>query len=266
MKHTHTDRQPRLAAQRGFSLVELSVAVVIAVFLLAGLFTVFQGTRTTSADQTALAQLQDNERMALSIITDTVQSAGYFPGAPTNTLTQELPADGGHPTAGQSISGWDNGAQGVNLQIRYVTAPNDGILNCMGTSNTTGAPVTWLNTFSVSTSNQLLCSNGNGVTGVAIANGVQSLNVRYAVNTTASTQGTANTNCPADSYVLPDNMTTLDWSNICAIEVTLVFINPLYQLTTNGPIDTNQPATVTIQRLIGIPTKSGVSNVTITAS
>ena len=83
MKRIHP-RKTRLifAAQRGFSMVELVVAMSIGVFLLAGLFTILQGTRHASSDQTALAQLQDNERIAMSVMTDIVQAAGYFPGAP----------------------------------------------------------------------------------------------------------------------------------------------------------------------------------------
>ena len=116
---------------RGFSLIELIVAMSIAVFLLAGLFTILQGTRHTSSDQTALAQLQDNERVAMSVMTDIVQAAGYFPGAPTAVLTTELAATGQFATAGQAIAGTDNGAQGVNLLIRFETANNDRIYNCL---------------------------------------------------------------------------------------------------------------------------------------
>ncbi|HEX4675668.1 MAG TPA: prepilin-type N-terminal cleavage/methylation domain-containing protein [Steroidobacteraceae bacterium] len=259
MKTVHARRTRQIfAAQRGFSVIELVVAMTIAVFLLAGLFTILQGTRHTSSDQTALAQLQDNERIAMSVMTDIVQAAGYYPGAPTAVLTTELPVTGQFATAGQAVAGTDNGAQGVNLLIRFETANNDRIYNCFG-ANTTGAVQVYVNTFSVNANNQLTCSNG--VTTAAIANGVQSMVVRYAVNTSSAS---ANSNCPADRYLLTSEMTTaIYWTNVCAVEVKLTFINPLYQPVPGGPTTPGQNPTVVFTRLIGIMSKSGVNSVTV---
>ena len=67
--------------QRGFSLVELSIAILIALFLLGGLVTLVMGTRRTNATQSALSQLQDNERIAMTLITNVVQQAGYYSGS-----------------------------------------------------------------------------------------------------------------------------------------------------------------------------------------
>jgi type IV pilus assembly protein PilW len=260
MKRIHTRRTRQIfAAQRGFSLLELVVAMSIAVFLLAGLFTILQGTRHTSSDQTALAQLQDNERIAMSVMTDIVQAAGYFPGAPTNVLTTELGVNGSFATAGQSVAGTDNGAQGINLLVRFETAGGDRIYNCFGSNPVGGANTIYVSTFSVNANNQLTCSNGN--TTAAIANGVQSLVARYAVNTSSTS---TNSNCPADRYLLTAEMTqAIYWTNVCAVEVTLTFINPLYQPIPGGPITPGQPATVQFQRLIGIMSKSGVNSVTV---
>jgi type IV pilus assembly protein PilW len=260
MKRIHARKTRQIfAAQRGFSMIELVVAMSIAVFLLAGLFTILQGTRHTSTDQTAIAQLQDNERIAMSVMTDIVQAAGYFPGAPANVLTTELGVSGAFTTAGQSVAGTDNGAQGVNLLIRFETAGGDRIYNCFGSNPAGGGPTVYVSTFSVNANNQLTCSNG--ATTAAIANGVQSMVVRYAVNTSSTT---TNSNCPADRYLLTSDMTVpIYWTNVCAVEVTLTFINPLYQPIPGGHIDTNQPATVVFTRLIGIMSKSGVNSVTV---
>jgi type IV pilus assembly protein PilW len=260
MKRVHTRRTRQIfAAQRGFSMLELVVAMSIAVFLLAGLFTILQGTRRTSSDQTALAQLQDNERIAISVMTDIVQAAGYFPGAPANVLTTELPVIGSFVTAGQSVAGTDNGAQGVNLLIRFETAGGDRIYNCFGSNPAGGGNTIYTNTFSVSANNQLTCSNGT--TTAAIANGVQSMVVRYAVNTSSTS---TNSNCPADRYLLTAEMTqAIYWTNVCAVEVKLTFINPLYQPIPGGPKTPGQPSTVEFTRLIGIMSKSGVNSVTV---
>ncbi len=260
MKRIHTRRTYQVfAAQRGFSMLELVVAMSIAVFLLAGLFTILQGTRHTSTDQTALAQLQDNERIAMSVMTDIVQAAGYFPGAPTAVLTQELLANAQFATAGQSVAGTDNGAQGVNLLIRFKTAGGDRIYNCFGSNPVGGGPTPYVNTFSVNANNQLTCSNGT-IT-AAIANGVQKLEVRYAVNTSSTS---TNSNCPADRYLTTAQMTQpIYWTNVCAVEIKLTFTNLLYQPVPGGPTTPGQPQTVVFTRLIGIMSKSGVNSVTV---
>ena len=77
----------RLNGQRGFSLVELMIAMLIALFLLGGLITLVMGTRQTNSTQSQLSQLQDNERIAMTLIGNVVQKAGYFPNPTTQTLS-----------------------------------------------------------------------------------------------------------------------------------------------------------------------------------
>ena len=50
--------------QRGFTLVELMIAVVIGLFLVGGLLTLVQAMKRTTVSQSGLSQLQENERMA----------------------------------------------------------------------------------------------------------------------------------------------------------------------------------------------------------
>jgi type IV pilus assembly protein PilW len=268
MKQMRMHPTPRtLCGERGYSLIELSVAMVIAVFLLGGLFTILQGTRHTSTDQSALSELQDNERLAMSMITDVIQSAGYFPNAPVNTLEQALLVDGARfPTAGQSISGSPNGAQGDNLVVRFQTAGKDGVLNCVGKSNpnvdlTPAGYVVYVNTFQVNTSNQLTCQPNTGIAAVPLVNNVQRLEILYGVNSSATA---ANSNCPADTYIATAAMTTLNWTNVCTIMVKITFINPLYQPVSTIPPTPGQPRTVTFRRVIGLMGKSGVDVVNFT--
>jgi type IV pilus assembly protein PilW len=69
-----------LHREHGYTLLELMIAILIALFLLAGLLTLAMGTRKTSTTQSQLAQLQDNERIAMTLMTNVIQQAGYFPG------------------------------------------------------------------------------------------------------------------------------------------------------------------------------------------
>ena len=66
-------------AQRGYTLIELSISIIIALFLMAGLLTLVMHTRNTSTTQIQLQQLQENERIAMTVLANVIQEAGYFP-------------------------------------------------------------------------------------------------------------------------------------------------------------------------------------------
>jgi type IV pilus assembly protein PilW len=262
MKPAHLPRSCLPARQGGYSLIELMVAMALAVFLLAGLFTIFQGTRHTSTEQTELAQLQDNERLAMTILTDVIQQAGYYPSPATNNQATELPVDGARfPTAGQGVSGSTNSAaQGDNLVVRYATNQLDGVLNCVGgTNSTNGNSYVWTQTFQVNTQGQLTCQPNTGIAAMALVNNMVSMTLQYGVNTTATTSAA---NCPADTYVPTASMTTLYWTNVCSVSITLTFANPLYQPSGQPNPTPGQPQNVTFQRVVGIMGKSGTDVIT----
>ena len=62
----------------GFTLVELLVSIVIAMFLLGGVMTIVQDTRRATSSQTQSTQLQDSVRLAMTMLTDVIQAAGYY--------------------------------------------------------------------------------------------------------------------------------------------------------------------------------------------
>ena len=68
----------KLAKQAGVSLVEVLVALVISLFLLAGIVQVYLGNKTTFAFTNALAEIQENGRYALDIMTQDVRMAGEW--------------------------------------------------------------------------------------------------------------------------------------------------------------------------------------------
>src|SRR5579863_9969258 len=132
-RHLHVPRD-----ERGFTVVELMVALLIGLFLLGGLLTLVDDNRRTFSSQNQLSQLQDAERVAMTMITDVVQTAGYFPDPTSNTATLALPGVGAF-AAGQALTGTYNAAApGDTITVRYATTTGDGILNCIGQTNTSG--------------------------------------------------------------------------------------------------------------------------------
>ncbi len=175
--------------QSGFTLVELMIAMTIALFLVGGLVTLVDGMKRASLSQDGMSQLQDNERMAATLMTDVIQSAGYFPNQTGTTAALTFPVTGPFTTAGQAIVGTDAAAPGDTITVRYATwgtnAPNfDNTINCMG--NTNPSPMLFTNKFSVVTDaagkTYLACSL-NGLAPVQLASGITDLQISYGVQT-----------------------------------------------------------------------------------
>ncbi len=69
-------RQPHFAP-RGFSLVELMVAMALSLILLGGVVAIFASSKTTYETTDRLSRIQENGRFALDTITRDIRSSGY---------------------------------------------------------------------------------------------------------------------------------------------------------------------------------------------
>ena len=223
--------------RRGYTLIEVLIALLIALFLLAGLGTMVAGTRTTSTNQSSLAQLQDEERLAMSVLNDVIQTAGYFDTNPTDptyywTAATAFPAavttsgGPGNPSlaAGQILGGTHtSGSSPDTIAVRYGTSGNDGIINCNGGTST--VPTTYVNFFFVKTTgttSQLQCSiDGAAGDAIVLVDNVVNLQIWYGISTVA---GVTN----ADTYKTADLMTATDWPNVVSARVILTLNNPLF--------------------------------------
>jgi type IV pilus assembly protein PilW len=279
MKHERTCATR--TTERGFTVTEIMVAITLAVFLLMGLFSVLQQSRNANNETSALSQLQDDERVAMTILTDTIQQAGYTPTA--NGSDQALfVADGVFANQGQLFIGGAGAVIGDVLTLRYVLANNDTALTCLGTMNTTGADKVFKETFEINIFNgqqALACSSDNGVAEQPLVNNVVNLSFQFAVNTTSATSSTpfntvgpnteASNNmgngCPADTYIpTTAPLSAADWTNVCAVKVDITFINPLYQPPGQANPTPGQQPYVTFERVIGVRSKGGVNVTTVT--
>ncbi|MDB6046824.1 MAG: putative type 4 fimbrial biosis transrane pilW-related protein precursor [Gammaproteobacteria bacterium] len=256
MKATSTQYLRRDSGrQSGFTLIEMSIAMAVALFLLAGLFSIVQGTRTTYGNQNSLAQLQDGERLAMTLVTDVVQASGYFPDPHTYTAAQFLqPITVGAASvaAGQTISGtYSTADPGDSLTVRYTTASGDNIINCVGGTNTTGAPASYVNTFQV-VGGYLVCSPTNGGAVSQLVNGLTRMDVWYGVKRDFTVSDYS-----VDTYVRANAMTVADWSNISSVKVLLTFKNPLF-----GQPGQTSVASQTIQftRIVAVMNRAGVKS------
>ncbi len=232
--------------QSGFTMIELMVALLIGLFLMGGLMTLLQNNRKAFSSQSLLGQLQDSERLAMTMMSGVIQQSGYFPDPTLNSPSTSLPAVGTTFAAGQGLYG-STTAGSDTIIARYATAPGDGILNCRGTSNpaTSVTNAIYSNAFSIAVTggvSQLVCTDQGGNV-YPLVNGVTKLQVLYGVSTSA----TNTTN--VDTYMTAAQVTAATaWNNVISAKVTLTFTNPLY-VSTNVQ---GQPPTILVQRYITI--------------
>jgi type IV pilus assembly protein PilW len=209
--------------QRGLTLIELMVGLVLGLFVLAGLLALFVGNKQTYRAQDAAADLQANARFALEILNREARKAGYR--AAFVTPAQAFPAVTGF-AAGQVVAGTDSPSP--RLSLRYQgsgTGTGDGWMrDCLGANLAGGA----LATVALSVGGQDLQCSVNGGAAQPLLGGVQALRFTYGVDTS---------NPPdfyADSYVAAASVP--DWSRVASVRIELLLVT-----AEDGLTDAPQP-------------------------
>jgi type IV pilus assembly protein PilW len=252
MKHlVPSETNPPRSREAGFTLVELMVTVLIGLFLLGGLISLVGGMKRSQGTQNDMATLQDNERLAMTLLTNVIESAGYYPDPSSNPVDAELPAIAGtFAISGQPIFGTLAAtvpAPGNTVSARYVSAGGDGVMDCTGNSTATGVTQTYIIKFRVDQPTSDLVCTINGGPDLHLVTGIQSMQIYYGVQTNLSLN-----NASVDSYL--DATQVTNWTNVISVKVTLLFTNPSY----GKPGQTSaSAATIPFTRVIKLLNKPG---------
>lgn len=133
--------------QKGFSLIELLVALTIGLVLLLGLGTVFLAMKQTFNLRQNMASTQNNERVAMQFLSAAVRNAGATP-SPLAQVAPAQPISGTGSNAGAdtlTVSFWSDPVyanQGCSAQLTPNHAYTDvfrvtgGYLSCTETDST----------------------------------------------------------------------------------------------------------------------------------
>jgi len=250
MRRTSILRHRIAANARGFTLIEVLISMTVALFLLGGLLTIVQSTKQTFTTQSQMAQLQDNERLAMTFISEIIESAGYYPDPQVNAATAVFPvaAPKGFTAPLQVVFGTTTAGNDA-VSVRYGAKLNDNIFGCTGKTNTTVALDTFVSKFTLDAATQrLMCTfSTNTVAGVPVplVNGVTSFTVLYGVklNPGPSTGSCTDTYKTAAQMVAP-----ADWLTVCSVLVTMQLQNPL-----------NPLVPISITRLAAVMNTAGVN-------
>ncbi|MGH8770865.1 MAG: PilW family protein [Burkholderiales bacterium] len=182
--------------QRGLSLVELMVAIVIGLLLTAIVSQLFLGSKQTYRTQDSSARLQENARYALGLLTREIRMARYHVSDPNTQFATLLPVEG------QNDTGFGASDE---ITVRYFGRDNsagaaaDGtVFDCLGTAakRTTDLVVDRFYIAQDAANNNeptLYCDNGAG--GQPLVAGIESMHILFGEDTDAD--GTPNRFRPA---------------------------------------------------------------------
>ncbi len=215
--------------QQGIGLIEVMVAMTISLFLLLGLLMMFQSVRITAQAQTGIARLQENQRTAVNLLSNVVQSAGYFPALdvadPLVSVDVDALKNNVFPTDNPYVEGAGITGTDSSVRIRFQAPATDNAgkaLNCHGEANQTANKVIYDNLFYVR-DDQLVCALGADSKAVAgssektLVTGLKTMSLDYGTDTDG--------NGSVTRYLKAANVT--DWHAARTVRVTLTFNNPM---------------------------------------
>jgi prepilin-type N-terminal cleavage/methylation domain-containing protein len=162
--------------QRGLSLIELMIAILISSLLLIGVLELFINTNSADRSNTALNRTQESGRLLLEIIGTDVRRAGYQGCSAASTTTKagtyNFPADA-------------LGAASNSVTMRYATRGDTGTL--FGTSKSCANDSLYLYTATYSNCPQngilRICKSTNGGTNDPIVDNARITSIQFAVPT-----------------------------------------------------------------------------------
>lgn len=205
-----------LPRARGFTLIELMIALLLGLIVIGAIGAVFLSSSRTYRTTESLSRLQENARFAVQFISREVQLAGYADAFQRGIVGDGLiyPADAVFSSVGQVIVGnrvnTSTLAGTDSIEIRYGGSDIAPLRDCLGNQLATSAFVTVR--LYVNTNNQLSCSV-NGANAESLVDGIADMTIEYGVNS-------ANEFMSASGLVAAG----ASWVDVVSVKVTLAVL------------------------------------------
>jgi len=248
-----------VARQRGLSLIELMVAIVISLFMTTSALYMVLSMRNTFVAQDRLARLQESERLASTLLTSSISQAGYYTNPLINTVSTALPANsatlgGGAPltlAAGQAVIGRGNADNVDNssdiIAVQYLTGNGDGVTNCIGGTNVSGGNVRILDQWSIN-NNTLTCLDlVSNAYNLPVVDNISSMIITYGTDTGG--QGNV------DAYLSANAVTTASlWGRVHTVRISTTYLDPIRSTPTNAiPLNYSVTQVISLQNAPTLP-------------
>lgn len=216
----------RKHCQQGLSLIEILVALVISLFLLAGLLQLFISLRVSAKVQENLSRVQENGRYALDYIGRLTRLAG---SRSRFNIERGLSFNEAFPSV-KAIEGTNNDGPNSSDTITVTfegEGPGQGdVRNCVNVQ--IGENATASNVLSINNSNSLQCVSGGQTQ--PIVDNVENMQILYGENTDGDTWGVADRYVPASDVG--------QWDRVVSARISL-----LLRTAENNLADSPQPYT-----------------------
>lgn len=198
----------------GVGLIELMIAMVLGLFLVLGLTTVFMSHKESFLVMQRSGDLQENARLAALFLTRNIRHAGYRVDADADP--EEL-----FPQTAEAIQGSGAGTGAPTVTIHFQA--EDEMVNCLGaTVGASGTPAYAGNRYSLDvTGNELECATRTfddpnapdaWSTPEPLISNVTAMAVRYGVD--SDDDGSVN------AYLWADDVT--EWDNVLLVRIALL--------------------------------------------
>lgn len=219
---------------KGLSLIELLIAMFIGLFLLAGITSSYIYSKKSSISRDQYSLLEDNGRIALEIMSRTLEHTGYTSsiGAPlvnnfiTTSVDSRTCSGGGASVINTGLfpanSTLNNDVNGDRIGVVYlgdadVSSDCTGAAlpaNCQISPTTTAETASIYSTFYLNNAdNTLMCAGSRENTAQVIAEGVENMQILYGID--------ANGDKAVDRYVNADNVNG-SWNSVISVQIAIL--------------------------------------------
>jgi type IV pilus assembly protein PilW len=222
-------RPVALRHARGFTLIELMVAVTIGLLLTVAIAQLFIGSRRSYATSDDLSRMQENMRYAHDVLSRTIRMSGYM-SAPTRFSVDTDSYLGVFAAGNNALTGTDGNA---GSSLTTVTNPDTLTVRYQGTSDAAGvadgvtvdctgqpvaADVISTNIFSIvkdvpTNKSSLVCQTVAGGAVTVLVEDVENMQILYGEE--------KNGDFTADAYVPADLVA--DMNRVVSLRIALLF-------------------------------------------
>ena len=189
--------------QNGFTLIEIMVALALSLILMAGVIQVYLSSKESFRIQNQLNEFQENQRIAIAFLQNSIRLAGNFSDIPQSSL----PANPIAIVNAGTTNG--NGTDSDTITVQFASP-----VDCLG-QNTAAANGIATNSFSV-INNQLVCTGVNNNPQPIISN-VENMQILYGVDSV-----TTNDDVPIADEYLPASA-ALNFSRVVSVRISILF-------------------------------------------
>lgn len=194
-----------LSQQRGFTLVEIMIAITIGLLMVAGILQISSASKESSRLQRNMGFIQENMRSAMEILGSDIRRAGFYQDDNPDARILTPPA----PIVAATTSD-GSGANNDEITVTY-----EGNTDCLGQAT----PTVSGNRFAINhyyiSDQRLMCKGNGNDAGQPLVEGVESMQILYGENTDGDPRS-------ANRYVKPSEA---NLKNVVSVRIAMRFLS-----------------------------------------